>query len=513
MTFSLRRAALSAVLASTAFCALVAGTWAQPAQPTQGGSETTTPREKVGNTDEELNPVTIPDDVKGKISAADVPYVESGRATRFVRPDEFFGRIRGSTPEQTTAYIAALRSAADAVDFKPGRDAASVPLDTKAADYNAFKMRRPAIMDPKRAAGPIRLSPYMAGFGSGIPTFAGAPVALTPEDLVAGKIQVAIVGAPLDMGSGFRDAFHGPNAIRTAMGAQGPTGNDIYALVNPSQELRIADYGDIAVDNLNTDRSMEHVREVIREIAKTGAIPVIIGGDHSLSYPNLSALADVHGKGKIGVVHFDSHYDAWHDYNTHLMDHGQPVFRVISEGHVLGRHYIQVGLRSRGHTMGDFEFMREQQMRYHTMAEVQKDGWEKVMERAVAEAKQGTEKLFISFDVDVLDPAYVPGTGTPVPGGLTMREAEPIVRRLCAENNVVGMDLIEVAPYLDTSYKTALNANFIMNACLTGIAMHKKGLTQPFYLSPMSSDHGLAPYPVPAAAKPTGANLTGKEKK
>jgi guanidinobutyrase len=112
------------------------------------------------------------------------------------------------------------------------------------------------------------------------------------------------------------------------------------------------------------------------------------------------------------------------------------------------------------------------------------------MERALAEAKKGTDKLYISFDIDVLDPAFMPGTGTPVPGGLTMREVQPIMRRLCAENNIVGFDIVEVAPYLDSSYKTALNSDYILNACLTGIAMHKKGLVQAHYLSPLSSDHG-----------------------
>jgi agmatinase len=447
----------------------------------------------IADTNEALVPVTIPDDVRAKIAAADVTYIESGHATRFVNAVEFFGRIRAGTPQQAAAYIAALRTVEDSIDYKPGRDVAAVPLDKTAPDYNAWKMRRPSVLDPKRTPGPINLSAYMSG-GSGIPTFANAPVAINPEDLVAGKIEVAIVGAPLNMGSGFRDAFHGPLALRTNAGAQGGTGNDMYTQVNPSRDLRLADYGDIAVDNLSTDRTVDHVRDMVREIAKTGAIPIIVGGDHSLSYPDIAALADIYGKGKIGVVHFDSHFDAWHDLNPHLIDHGAPVYRLISEGHVLGKHYIQVGLRSRAHTEREFKFMRDNQMHYHTMAEVEKRGWEAVMERAIAEAKQGTDKLFISFDVDVLDPAFAPGTGTPVPGGLTMREAEPIVRRLCAENNIVGMDLVEVAPALDSSYKTTHNSNFILNACLTGIAMHKKGITEPHYLNPVVVEHGQTNY-------------------
>jgi agmatinase len=128
-------------------------------------------------------------------------------------------------------------------------------------------------------------------------------------------------------------------------------------------------------------------------------------------------------------------------------------------------------------------------MRYHTMAEIEKKGWKDVMEAALREAREGTEKLFISFDVDVLDPAFVPGTGTPVPGGLTMREAIPIVRALCAESEMIGFELVELDPLLDNTYRSALNANYIMHACLTGIAMRKEGITDGGYFSELTTEH------------------------
>jgi hypothetical protein len=133
--------------------------------------------------------------------------------------------------------------------------------------------------------------------------------------------------------------------------------------------------------------------------------------------------------------------------------------------------------------------MRNNGMRYHTMAEVEKRGWDEVMKRALAEARENGKKLFVSFDVDVLDPAFVPGTGTPVPGGLTMREAIPIVRNLCAQNDMVGFELVELDPLLDNTYRSALNGNFIMHACLTGIAMRKTGITEPGYLSELATEH------------------------
>jgi agmatinase len=235
---------------------------------------------------------------------------------------------------------------------------------------------------------------------------------------------------------------------------------------------------------------MQHVREVVREVAATGAVPMVVGGDHSLEYPNVAALADVYGKERVSVIHFDSHYDAWWG-GSHLISHGYPVYRLINEGHVRAADYIQVGLRSSGPDESGFKWMREQGMRYHTMAEVERRGWEAVLDRVVAEASEEGRKLHISFDIDVIDPAFTPATGTPVPGGLNMREAISIVRRLCAESNVVGFDLVELHPALDPTYKTTLNSSHVIKACLTGLAMNREGLTARHYLSPLASEHAL----------------------
>lgn len=443
----------------------------------------------ITRTPEAPEPVEIPEDIAPKLSGLSteqLDYLKSGKSRRIVSPEVMFKRFESLTSEQITAYVSTLLTLQDQVDFKEGRDKATIPLDTSSPSFNAWKVRRPQELNPWREDGPIELSRYLGGRGSGFPTFANAPVALTPKDLIAGGIEVAIVGAPLDMGSGWRDARNGPLALRTAMGAHSGYGNDMFSMVDPTRVLKIADYGDIAIDQQSTERSVHHVREVVREIAETGAIPIVIGGDHSLEYPNLAAITDVHGKGNVGVVHFDSHYDIGSD-RVHLIDHGQPVYRVLHEGHVRPDQYVEVGLRARGPDKLTFQWMREMGMHYHTMVEVEKHGWDKVMEAAIRNARKTAKKIWVSFDIDVLDPAYMPGTGTPVPGGLTMREAQPIMRRLCAENDVVGIDIVEVAPYLDVSYKTALNSAYLLNACLTGIAMRKKGLTKPHWLDPVSS--------------------------
>ncbi|OHT21844.1 MULTISPECIES: agmatinase family protein [Edaphosphingomonas] len=404
--------------------------------------------------------------------------------------DKLFQRLEKKSPAEIEAYIDGMLAVVEANKFHPDTDMASIPLNTESPMFNGWKTMRPRTMDPKREPGPFSLSYYMNGrgggvYGGGIATFAGAPVAIYPEDLVAGKVDVAIVGAPLDMGSGYRGAKSGPSALRNQYGAGGI---DMFTMVDPSKELNIVDYGDIAVDNMSTERTVHHVRERVAEIARTGAIPFIVGGDHSLEYSDVAGLADVHGKGSFGVVHFDSHFDAGQG-GVHFITHGAPVYRAVKEGHVLGRNYIQVGLRGPWPEAEGFEWMRNNGVRYHAMPEIEKNGWQATMERALKEARESGKKIFISFDVDVLDPAFAPGTGTPVPGGLTMREALPIVRRLCAENELVGFEIVEVAPQLDSTYRTALNANFVMHACLTGVAMRKKGITQAGYLSDLTTEH------------------------
>ena len=162
--------------------------------------------------------------------------------------------------------------------------------------------------------------------------------------------------------------------------------------------------------------------------------------------------------------------------------------RAINEGHVPGKNFIQVGLRGYYPDEETFDWMRKNELRYHTMAEVERRGWPAVMEDIIREAKDGPEYLFISFDIDTLDPAFVPGTGTPEPGGLTPREAFPIVRRLCAESNVVGFELVELLPYRVPGYETVLNSERIVRECLVGIAMRKKGIEEKHYLAPLTAD-------------------------
>ena len=364
-------------------------------------------------------------------------------------------------------------------------EAAIIRLDPNAEGLDVWSQLRDTSNDAQREPG---LIPTGRLRRPGVLSFFSLPLAFTPEDLRAADVDVAILGAPLDMGFRMRGARQGPTAFRASIGVSRGSGNlpHMHVGVAWKKELVAVDYGDAPLDGLSTERSMPPVRKLVREIAETGAIPIIIGGDHSLEYPNVAAITDVYGKANVGVIHFDAHFDAGDSLGGHLISHGQPIRRLIDDGHILGKNYIQVGLRGYWPGEDGFKWMRENEMRYHTMAEIERYGWDAVMERVLDEANDGPEYLYISFDIDVFDPAYMPGTGTPESGGLTPREVFPLVRTLCSENNLVGFDLVELNPLVDPGYTTVLNSNMLVQECLTGIAMRKTGVTERGYLNPLT---------------------------
>lgn len=452
------------------------------------------PFDTVDPREEERPGIALPESVIPKLellTEEEIAFLASADARRFAgNLEKTVEELEKRSPEDIQAWVQAMIDVVEGSRYKEGRDLANIPLNTDSPEFNAWRMERPRSMDPEREVGPIQLGRYNGRGGP--PTFGGFPLALTQEDLIKGKVDAAVVGAPLNMGSAWRDSgSQSTTEMRVLGGTMGSA--DQYVQVDASKVLNIVDYGDIAIDNSSTERSMQEVRRVVREIAQTGAVPLIVGGDHSLSYPNIAAMADVYGKEQVTVIHFDAHYDAWWG-SPHLISHGAPVYRLLMEGHVHISDYIQMGLRSSGPDRAAFEWMRENGMRYHTMAEIERRGWEAVLDRVVAEASEEGRKLFISFDIDVVDPAYMRATGTPVSGGLNMRESITIVRRLCAESSVVGFDLIELHPALDPTYMTTLNSAHILKACLTGLAMRKEGFTDKHYLSPVASEHAIDNY-------------------
>ena len=447
---------------------------------------------------DEFEPVDLPDNIAEKVAGIDqekIDFLRGEGALNFAeRHDILFSRLEDKSPEAIEAYVDAMMRVVELLKFDPETDMESIPLNTESPYFNYWKTERPAAFSTPRQPGPINVRRYLdEGNKLGIPTFFNMPIALTPEDLVAGQVDVAIMGIGMDTGTGYRGAAYGPLAVRSGrvyLGTGFVNMPNMHAMVSAFNELTIVDYGDIAVDQLSIERRLEHIISKVHEVAAAGAIPMIVGGDHSLMYPDVAGVVRHYGVGKVGVVHFDAHYDAGRG-SSHLLSHGQPVRRLFDEGIVPGKNFIQIGLRGYWPDAEAFEWMREEGLRYHPMAEIEKNGWEATMDRVLKEAlEDGPEYIFISFDVDVLDAAYMLGTGTPEPGGLTTREVFPIVRRLCAEKNVVGFELVELNPLVDPGYTSAQNADRGLQECLTGIAMRKRGLTEPHYQSPLTVDHG-----------------------
>ncbi|MCC2309441.1 agmatinase [Cellulomonas chengniuliangii] len=339
-----------------------------------------------------------------------------------------------------------------------------------------------------RAPGLFHVNRKHGGSHSGIRTFAKLPMALTPEDLVAAKVDVAVLGVPWDSTAGGRSGTnHGPLALRTIphFGSYGFPSQHLDVRVNPFDVLTMCDYGDAPIHVGNTPGTFESIRKFVGTVVTSGAIPIIMGGDHAITWPAATAVADHYGHGKVGIVHFDAHADVGEDMNGALASHGTPMRKLIDSGAVPGRNFVQVGLRGYWPDRETLDWMDEHQMRTHFMAEIDRDGFDKVLERAVDEALDQADHLYISLDIDVCDPAFAPGTGTPVAGGITSIDILRAVRRLSAEVGIVAMDVVEVAPPYDNNGEiTVLLANRAIGEAMTGIAMRRMGITGPDYLHP-----------------------------
>ncbi|MFD9741798.1 agmatinase [Umezawaea sp. NPDC059074] len=346
-------------------------------------------------------------------------------------------------------------------------------------------------INPPREPGPIDLRRnYAQPAYTGIGTFMNVPICLDQADLRAGNVDVAVMGVPLDQSVGHRGAAFGPRAIRTEERYLFNNYEDFVhsaTRVRPFQLLKVVDYGDAPVDTFSNERSMPPIREMVKEIAETGAVPIVLGGDHTLLWPSAAALNEVHGAGSVAVVHFDAHPDCHAEVHGNKVSHTTPIYRLIEDEKFPGSNIIQMGLRSPSAPDDEqFNWMRRQGMKSHFMAEVERVGIDAVIDKLIVDVSH-VPNVYLSLDIDVLDPAYAPGTGTPEPGGLTTRELFPALRRLAHETNVVGMDVVEVAPHIDPGYSTALNARRAVLEVLTGLAMRRMQISSSNYVNPIVS--------------------------
>ena len=299
---------------------------------------------------------------------------------------------------------------------------------------------------------------------SGVRTFMRLPNVSDLENTDA-----AVVGAPFDTGASFRaGARFGPEAIRSV--------SHLLRPYNPSQDvsifdhLSVIDHGDVPVVPGYIEESYEGIERGLEEIHRAGVVPIVLGGDHSIALPELRAASSVHGP--MALVQFDSHADTWDAYFGRKYNHGTVFRRAVEEGLVLPERSIQVGMRGSLYASGDLEASKELGFELITTDEVKGVGLPETIERV--RERVGDSKTYVSFDVDFVDPAFAPGTGTPEIGGFTSREAQEFVRGL-AGLDIVGGDIVEVYPQYDGPGQiTALLAAAVAYEFLSLLARSRK---------------------------------------
>lgn len=412
-------------------------------------------------------------------------FITSGEALKFVPERQLEHELATRNADNLRRFVDDLMSLAAQMAYDQERDMGAAPLNLNATDFNYTGMPTPApLREFKREPGPFSVHRYMYP-KSGVPTFGGAKVAIWPEDLVAGKVDVAIIGVPSNMSSGRRDALHGPFAMRAMNTIATP---DIQSLLNPLEALSVVDYGNFAIDNMSVERTVGHVTDMVAETAGTGAIPMIVGGDTSMLYPGVKGIARAHGSGSFGLLHFSAHPDAERFADHTVSDH-QALFLLLDQAIVEGDETIQVGLRGPSVDVDTLQWLRDKGVRYHTMAEIQQRGFETVLKRVLREVDKGPDAFFVSIDVSAIDPGDMVAAGRATANGLSLEEVTRAIRQVCAAKEIVGFEITDLAPMLDVSTMSVMHSNAVLNACLNGIAVRKSGL-DPDYVHPLALDHG-----------------------
>jgi len=303
-------------------------------------------------------------------------------------------------------------------------------------------------------------------------TFMKTPALSEPGELDDVRPDIAIIGAPWDDGTTYRPgARFAPRAVRVA-NYQPPSWH-LDLEVAPFEVLKVIDYGDAVCYPGLADQAHEAIRARVSELASRKIVPMVIGGDHSITYPSATAVADAYGRGKVGMVHFDAHADTGRDAWGNLASHSTPMRRLIDSGAIPGRNFVQIGLRGYWPERETFEWMRAQGMRWHRMAELLDRGVETVIGQAIQEALDGPEFIYLSIDIDVLDPGFAPATGTPEPGGMQPADLLRAVRNIALRTRLVAMDVVEVSPPYDHAEITAQNANRCILDAISALAVKK----------------------------------------
>lgn len=344
-----------------------------------------------------------------------------------------------------------------------------------------------------RTPGPVSLSRYEAQMENvGVKTFFQQPFAWTQEDLIAGEVDIAFFGAPTGVLPHSHGSVWAPAEVRYTRdygtyGATLPLGWVEYeTLIDPFTILKAVDYGDAGMDPYSNSRTLEEIRVITREVAETGAIPFIIGGDHSVPNGSLRGIIDVYGKKNIGFLHFDAHLDRGKGKFGAFYHSGSYMTLAVNEGLLDGKDVVQFGMSTPVFGEADYQQIIEEGGTVFHLHEIRRDGIPKVFEK-IYEIFKDKDLIYVSFDIDTFDMSYAPGTGSSSPTGVTPSDLFPHLREFAARKTIVGFDVVEYNPFYDNrGQQTARLVRRTMFQFLTGIAMKKKGL-DPDWVNPVIS--------------------------
>ena len=316
---------------------------------------------------------------------------------------------------------------------------------------------------------------YGAQFGPDI-TFLGVEKCDWSEVATYPDADVVILGAPFDGGTSHRAGTRfGPQYIRQTCYLPHDGSRPSLAMrVDGLKDLRVYDAGDVEMFSGDAARSVADLQTAVAAVTGAGAIPLILGGDHTIAWPDAAGVAEHVGHGRVSMIHFDAHADTGDIEFGSLIGHGQPMRRLIESGAVRGDRFLQIGLRGYWPPPETLDWMAQQRMRSYEMTEIGARGLGECLTEAFEIALDDCDGVFLSVDIDVCDPGHAPGTGTPEPGGLTARELLDSVRRIAYELPVVGMDVVEVSPPYDHAEVTSFLANRVVLEALSGIARRRQ---------------------------------------
>ena len=316
---------------------------------------------------------------------------------------------------------------------------------------------------------------YGAQYGPDV-TFLGVNRCDLGDPASFADADVVVVGAPFDGGTSHRPGTRfGPQAIRTTDYLPHDGSRPSLALrTDGLVDLRVLDAGDVEMFSGDAATALPRLEAAVETITRAGAIPVVLGGDHAIAFPDAKGVANVLGHGRVSLVHFDAHADTGDLEFGSLWGHGAPMRRLIESGAVRGDRFLQIGLRGYWPPPTTLDWMAEQRMRSYEMTEIGHRGLDACLTEAFSIATDDCDGVFLSVDIDVCDPGHAPGTGTPEPGGLSSRELLDAVRRVCLELPVVGLDVVEVSPPYDHADITAALANRVVLEALSAIARRRR---------------------------------------